>query len=58
MGATPDTPIGKLDSSGWGLRRAPHNVQFERRDGSRIVWPFRGLRKLAPADSYDVARSA
>lgn len=39
-------PIGKLDGSGWGRRRAPHNVLIERRDGSRVVRPFRGLRKI------------
>lgn len=45
-GAAPDSPIGKLDGSAWGRRRAPHNVLIERQDGSRVVRPFRGLRKL------------
>ena len=45
-GAGSATHIGKLDGSGWGRRRAPHNVLIERQDGSRVVRPFRGLRKL------------
>jgi hypothetical protein len=45
-GASTDTPIGKLDGSSWGRRRAPHNVLIERQDGSRVVRPFRGLRKV------------
>lgn len=46
-GAGPSAPIGKLDGSGWGSRRAPHNVLIERQDGSRVVRPFRGLRRAA-----------
>jgi acetyl esterase len=38
--------IGKLDGSAWGRRRAPYNVLIERQDGTRVVRPFRGLRKL------------
>jgi acetyl esterase len=53
--ADPDAPIGKLDGSDWGQRRAPHNVLIERQDGSRVILPFRGLRKLAPADALDIA---
>ncbi|MCJ2022120.1 hypothetical protein MKK84_32760 [Methylobacterium sp. E-065] len=48
-GAGLAAPIGKLDGSAWGLRRAPHNVLIEREDGSRVVRPFRGLRKLPEA---------
>lgn len=46
-GAGPAAPIGKLDGSAWGRRRAPHNVLIERQDGSRVIRPFRGLRKAA-----------
>ena len=44
--AGPSAPIGPLSDCSWSRRRAPHNVLIERRDGSRVVRPFRGLRKL------------
>jgi hypothetical protein len=42
-------PIGKLDGSAWGRRRAPHNVLIRREDGTQVVRPFRGLRRAPGA---------
>jgi|GEM_PF-1052345 len=39
-------PIGPLNDCSWSKRGAPRNVLIERQDGSRVVRPFRGLRKL------------
>ncbi|GGM82148.1 hypothetical protein GCM10010106_31010 [Thermopolyspora flexuosa] len=35
---------------GWGRGGGPRNVLVEREDGSKVVRPFRGLRRL-PAPS-------
>jgi acetyl esterase len=32
----------------WGPGGGPRNVEIEREDGSRVVRPFRGLRKDPP----------
>lgn len=37
---------------------APRKVLIERQDGSRVVRPFRGLRKIAPASELDIAGAA
>lgn len=55
-GAGPAAPIGKLDGSGWVRRRAPHNVLIRREDGTRVVRPFRGLRRMP--DPSNVAGAA
>lgn len=41
-------PFGILDLRS-GLRDAPRNVLIRRQDGSAVVRPFRGLRKLPEA---------
>lgn len=33
---------------GWGPGGGPRNVLIERADGTRVVRPFRGLRKPRP----------
>ena len=33
----------------WWAGRGPRNVLIERRDGTRVVRPFRGLRRNPPA---------
>lgn len=33
----------------WGAGGGPRNVLIERADGSRVVRPFRGLRRAQPA---------
>lgn len=42
----PILPVIDFDQSG-ARRRAPNNVLIERKDGSRVVRPFRGLRRSA-----------
>ncbi|QGY05222.1 hypothetical protein MMSR116_27465 [Methylobacterium mesophilicum SR1.6/6] len=39
-------PMSPLNDCSWSCRRAPHNVLIQRQNGSRVVRPFRGLRKL------------
>lgn len=46
-GAGPSAPIGPLNDCSWCRRGAPRNVLIERQDGSRVVRPFRGLRRAA-----------
>jgi len=42
-------PIGPLNDCSWSDRGGPRNVLIKRQDGSRVVRPFRGLRKLPAA---------
>ncbi len=57
-GAGPAAPIGKLNGSAWGRRRAPHNVLIRREDGTRVVRPFRGLRRVLDALHSQTTRGA
>lgn len=54
--AGPAAPIGKYDGSGWGRRRALHNILIRREDGTRVVRPFHGLRRVP--DPINVAGAA
>ena len=38
---------------GWGPGGGPRNVLIERADGTRVVRPFRGLRKLPRCDDAE-----
>lgn len=51
----PPMPICFLEGERKG---APRNVLIERTDGSRVVRPFRGLRKPAAASALNIAGAA
>lgn len=55
-GAKPAAPIDKLDGSAGGRRRGPHNVLIRREDGTRVVRPFRRLRRSTDANDTSGTR--
>lgn len=44
-------PVTVLVRSDW-KRRSPRNVLIRREDGTKVVRPFRGLRKLAASTLF------